>query len=154
MLCTAYLEGGIEKVLNFTGALTELQKFGLPRSPLLVLASISIELGGSTLVLTGRYRWVGAIGLAGFTLYASSLANRFWAAPADARLPMLHAFVEHIGLSGAFLLVAVMDLIKQYSITTVSLVQDPRCLAAGRRPTLLPKNSQTPIDCPVQRFGE
>ncbi len=30
------------------------------------------------MILTGCYRWLGALGLAGFTLTATFVANRFW----------------------------------------------------------------------------
>lgn len=137
MLCTAYLEGGIEKIGNFSGALAELQQFGVAPLPVLVLCSIAVELGGSALVLSGCYRWLGALGLSGFTLYASSLANRFWEAPPEIHGAMLHAFVEHIGLAGAFLLVALIDLLERYAYVTAFGAAISRCPVRKEKETLL-----------------
>jgi uncharacterized membrane protein YphA (DoxX/SURF4 family) len=46
---------------------------------------------------------------AGRFLFASSLANQFWATPGPERIALENAFFEHIGLAGGFLLVAWHD---------------------------------------------
>jgi uncharacterized membrane protein YphA (DoxX/SURF4 family) len=108
-LCAAYLQGGFDKVTDFTAAEAELAHFGImPPGPLAAL-TVGIELGGSFLVLSGLYRWLGALGLAGFTLFASMLANRFWGVAGAERIALENAFFEHIGLAGGFLLVAWHD---------------------------------------------
>jgi uncharacterized membrane protein YphA (DoxX/SURF4 family) len=108
-LCAAYLQGGFDKAMDFAGAEAELAHFGVtPAGPFAAL-TIVVELGGSFLVLSGLYRWVGALGLAGFTLFASALANQFWTAAAPERIGLENAFFEHIGLAGGFLLVAWHD---------------------------------------------
>jgi XapX domain-containing protein len=109
-LCAAYLQGGLVKLLDFGAAVSEAQHFGLPAARLVAAATIATELGGSLLVLSGFYRWVGALGLAGFTLIATFVANRFWEiAPAE-RFMVENAFFEHLGLVGGFVLVAIFDL--------------------------------------------
>jgi XapX domain-containing protein len=109
-LCAAYLQGGLQKLLDFSAAVAEAQHFGLPLAPVVAGATIVTELAGSTLVLTGRYRWVGAVWLAGFTLVATFVANRFWEIPSPDRFMVENAFFEHLGLIGGFLLVAWYDL--------------------------------------------
>ncbi|MFS8043594.1 DoxX family protein [Xanthobacter sp. AM33] len=109
-LCGAYIQGGLAKVLDFTGALAEMAHFGLnPQAPFAV-AVIVLELGASGLILSGRLRWLGALGLAGFTVLAAFLANRFWAMAPPERTMAANAFFEHLGLAGAFVLVAWYDL--------------------------------------------
>jgi uncharacterized membrane protein YphA (DoxX/SURF4 family) len=72
---------------------------------------IVLELGASVMILTGRLRWLGALGLAGFTLLATGIALRFWELPVgQARFMAANAFFEHLGLAGGFLLVAWLDL--------------------------------------------
>ena len=78
-------------------------------------ATIVTELAGSALILSGVYRWVGAIGLAGFTLIATFVANRFWEIPQPDRFMVENAFFEHLGLVGGFLLVAWYDLRQRHS---------------------------------------
>jgi uncharacterized membrane protein YphA (DoxX/SURF4 family) len=108
-LCAAYLQGGFDKATDFAAAEAELARFGVtPPGPFAAL-TVAVELGGSFLVLSGFYRWLGALGLAGFTLFASVLANRFWNIPGPEHIPVENAFFEHIGLAGGFLLVAWHD---------------------------------------------
>jgi uncharacterized membrane protein YphA (DoxX/SURF4 family) len=109
LLCSAYLQGGLEKALDFDGALAEMTAFGLRPAGLLAVASIAIELAGSALVLVGRGRDVGALLLAAFTLVATLIANRFWEAQGMPRVMLTHAFFEHLGLAGALVLVAWND---------------------------------------------
>ncbi|AOY91001.1 DoxX family protein [Cupriavidus sp. USMAA2-4] len=109
LLCAAYLQGGLVKLSDFGGAVQEMQHFGLAPAAPLAAAVIALELGASLLILSGRWRWLGALGLAAFTLLATFLANRFWAAPPAERFGLANAFFEHLGLVGGFLLVAWED---------------------------------------------
>ncbi|KJV11018.1 DoxX family protein [Elstera litoralis] len=109
-LCAAYLQGGINKALDFPSALGEMQHFGLTPAAPFAVAVIGLELGASLLILTGFYRWLGALGLAGFTLMATFLANRYWEAALPERFMLANSFYEHLGLVGGFLLVAWIDL--------------------------------------------
>ena len=77
--------------------------------------TIITELLGSVLILTGFYRWIGAVWLGSFTLIATFVANRFWEIPLPDRFMVENAFFEHLGLVGAFLLVAWYDLQQKYS---------------------------------------
>jgi uncharacterized membrane protein YphA (DoxX/SURF4 family) len=112
LLCGAYLQGGITKVLNFDGAVSEARNFGLEPAGLVAVATIVTELGGAALVLSGILRWLGALWLAGFTLLATFVANRFWELAMPERLAVENSFFEHLGLIGGFLLVAWIDLKK------------------------------------------
>lgn len=109
-LCAAYLQGGLTKALDFHGAVAEMVHFGMaPAAPLAVM-TIIVELGASILILTGFYRWAGAVLLACFTVFATMLANRFWNVPLPDRFMVENAFFEHLGLVGGFVLVAWHDL--------------------------------------------
>jgi uncharacterized membrane protein YphA (DoxX/SURF4 family) len=108
-LCAAYLQGGFDKAIDFRGAVAEVQQLGLVPAAPLALATIMTELLGSALILIGFYRWGGALSLAGFTLMATFLANRFWEIPMPDRVMVENTFFEHLGLVGGFLLVAWQD---------------------------------------------
>jgi uncharacterized membrane protein YphA (DoxX/SURF4 family) len=109
-LCAAYIQGGIDKALDFHSAVLELQAFGVSWPTQMTLATILTELMGSVLVLVGAYRWLGALWLAAFTLIADFIANRFWGSALPARELMENGFFEHLGLVGGFLYVAGDDL--------------------------------------------
>lgn len=110
-LCAAYLEGGLTKLMDFSGAVAEMQHFGLQPAAPMAVAVIVLELGASALILGGRWRWVGALALGGFTVAASVIANDFWNLAGPDRTMATHAFFEHLGLAGGFALVAWHDLL-------------------------------------------
>jgi len=110
-LCAAYLQGGIVKATDFSGAIAEMNHFGLAPAVPLAIAVIALELGASVMILTGFYRWLAALALGGFTLMATLIALRFWELPpGQERFMAANAFFEHLGLVGGFLLVAWHDL--------------------------------------------
>ncbi|MDR3455326.1 MAG: DoxX family protein [Rhodoferax sp.] len=109
-LCAAYLQGGFDKATDFAAAIAEMNHFGLAPAAPLAIAVIVLELGASALILTGFYRWLGALALAGFTLFATFTANRFWEMAAPERFMVANSFFEHWGLIGGFVLVAWHDL--------------------------------------------
>jgi uncharacterized membrane protein YphA (DoxX/SURF4 family) len=109
-LCAAYLQGGFDKATNFQSAIAEMNQFGLSPAAPLAVAVIVMEIGASLLILSGFYRWLGALALAGFTLFATLVANRFWDAPPAERFMIENSFFEHLGLVGGFVLVAWYDL--------------------------------------------
>jgi len=110
LLCAAYLQGGLVKLIDFSGAVAEMRHFGLSPATPLAAATIVLELGASLMIVTGFGRWLGALALAAFTLAATFMANRFWSAPPESQFMMANAFFEHLGLIGGFLLVAWHDL--------------------------------------------
>lgn len=114
-LCAAYLQGGLDKLVDFGSAVAEARHFGLPFETVIAVATIVTELVASALILSGFHRWIGAIWLAGFTLIATFVANRFWEIPQPERFMVENAFFEHLGLVGGFLLVAWYDLRERYS---------------------------------------
>ena len=109
LLVSAYLQGSLDKAFDFAGAVGEMHHFGLEPAAPLALAVIALELVASLLILAGKLRWLGALALAAFTLAATFVANRFWSAPSTDRFMLENGFFEHLGLVGAFLLVAWVD---------------------------------------------
>ena len=110
-LCAAYLQGGLNKLMDFQGAVGEMSHFGLSPASLLAGLVIALELGASVMILSGKLRWLGALALAAFTLMASFVALRFWELPVgQERFMAANSFFEHLGLIGGFLLVAWLDL--------------------------------------------
>ncbi|RFP18840.1 DoxX family protein [Duganella sp. BJB475] len=113
LICAAYLQGGINKLLDFPSAIGEMQHFGLSPAGPMAAVVIAGELGASLMILSGRYRWLGAGYLAAFTLMATFVANRYWEITGPERFMAANGFYEHLGLAGAFLLVAWHDIQKE-----------------------------------------
>jgi uncharacterized membrane protein YphA (DoxX/SURF4 family) len=110
LLCSAYLQGSLEKAFDFPAALGEMRHFGIAPAAPFALITIVGELAASFLILSGMKRWAGAIYLALFTFAANLVANRFWELAGPARTFAENGFFEHLGLVGAFLIVAWVDL--------------------------------------------
>ncbi|GGD26372.1 DoxX family protein [Aureimonas glaciei] len=111
LLCAAYIQGPLTKLFDFPVAMAEMEHFGLRPAPLFAVVVILFELAASAMILSGFRRWLGALALAGFTLAATLVALRFWEmAPGFERTMAANAFFEHLGLAGAFVLVAMHDI--------------------------------------------
>jgi uncharacterized membrane protein YphA (DoxX/SURF4 family) len=106
-LTSAFLIGGIQKLVDFPGAVAEQAHFGLQPAWLWAAAAIIVELAGSALVIFGRWVWLGAGGLGVLTAVAMLTANNFWAMTGHDRFMAMNAFFEHLGLIAGLVLVTV-----------------------------------------------
>jgi uncharacterized membrane protein YphA (DoxX/SURF4 family) len=109
-LVSAFLIGGIQKALDFPGAVAEQANFGLEPAWLWATAAIVVELGGSLLLILGRWVWLGAGGLGVLTAVAMLTANDFWAKAGHDRFMAVNAFFEHLGLIAGLVLVSMLSL--------------------------------------------
>jgi uncharacterized membrane protein YphA (DoxX/SURF4 family) len=109
-LVSAFLIGGVQKLLDFQGAIAEQAHFGLQPAWLWAAAAVIVELGGSVLVILGRIVWLGAGGLGVLTAVAMFAANDFWAKSGHDRFLAVNAFSEHLGLIAGLVLVSILTL--------------------------------------------
>lgn len=107
-LSSAYLIGGVQKLLDFQAAVAEQAHFGLQPAALWAVLAIVVELGGSLLLILGRLVWLAAGMLSALTAIAMLVANNFWALEGHERFIALNAFFEHLGLIGGFALAAIL----------------------------------------------
>jgi uncharacterized membrane protein YphA (DoxX/SURF4 family) len=112
-LASAFLIGGIQKLIDFPAAVAEQAHFGLQPAWLWAAAAIVVELGGSVLVIFGRWVWLGAGGLGVLTAVAMLTANDFWAKIGHDRFIAVNDFFEHLGLIAGLVLVSVLSLHEQ-----------------------------------------
>jgi uncharacterized membrane protein YphA (DoxX/SURF4 family) len=112
-LVSAFLIGGIQKLVDFPAAVAEQAHFGLQPAWLWAAAAIVVELGGSALVIFGRWVWLGAGGLGVLTAVAMLTANDFWAKTGDDRFMAINAFFEHLGLIAGLVLITLLSLREQ-----------------------------------------
>jgi uncharacterized membrane protein YphA (DoxX/SURF4 family) len=106
-LVSAYLVGGVTKLSDFGGAIVEQEHFGLYPGWAWASAAIVVELGGSLLVLWGRFVWFGAGALGVLTAVAALVANDFWTMAGHDRFMALNGFFEHLGLIAGLVLVSI-----------------------------------------------
>lgn len=111
-LCLAFAYSGVSKLFDFPGAIAEQAHFGMNPPALFAAATIAAQLGGSALMLLLR-GWPAALGaaaLAAFTLLATFVGHPFWRESGVERFADLNSFLEHFGLIGGFVLVALQEL--------------------------------------------
>jgi len=109
-LVSAFLIGGIQKLTDLNGAIAEQAHFGLELASPWAIAAVIVEIGGSALVILGRFVWLGAGGLGVLTAIAMLTANNFWTMEGHDRFTALNAFFEHLGLIAGLVLVSVLYL--------------------------------------------
>jgi transmembrane protein len=97
---------GLDKLLNFSGGMAEMSHFGLEPAALFNIATIIVQLGGSLLIILGRYTWLGAGALAVFTALTIPLVHHFWTMEEPMRTMEFHVVTEHISVIGALMVVA------------------------------------------------
>jgi uncharacterized membrane protein YphA (DoxX/SURF4 family) len=107
-LSSAYLLGGLTKLLDFPAASAEQDHFGFHPGWVWAIVVIAVELGGSILLIWGRWVWLAAGALGVLTFVASLAANNFWALQGPARFAATNAFFEHIGLIAGFVMAALL----------------------------------------------
>ncbi|MEH2488520.1 DoxX family protein [Bradyrhizobium sp. AZCC 2230] len=109
LLVSAYILGGFAKLLDFGGAVAEQEHFGLTPGWLWAAAAIIVELGGSLLVVSNRFVWLGAGALGVLTFVAMLTANAFWTMEGHERFMAMNAFFEHLGLIAGLVVVSILS---------------------------------------------
>jgi uncharacterized membrane protein YphA (DoxX/SURF4 family) len=104
-LVSAYLIGGVTKLLHFDAAVAEQVHAGLHPGWLWAALAIFVEIAGSLCIIFNRFTWLGAGGPAALTVVAMLVANSFWRLEGVARFIALNNFFEHLGLIAAFVMV-------------------------------------------------
>ena len=109
-LVSAFLIGGVTKLIDFPATVAEQEHFGLRPGWLWAAAAIVVELAGSILVIVGRWTWFGAGGVGALTAVAMLTANDFWSKTGHDRFMAVNSFFEHLGLIAGLVLVSVLSL--------------------------------------------
>ncbi|SAL08953.1 DoxX family protein [Caballeronia sordidicola] len=114
-LVSAYLIGGITKLVHFDAAVAEQTHFGLHPGWLWAALAIFVEIAGSLCAIFNTFVWLGAGGLAALTFVAMLVANDFWHLQGTARFIALNGFFEHLGLIAALVMLTYLSSSEQRS---------------------------------------
>lgn len=109
LLTLPYWASGLSKSFNFPDALAEMVQFNLHPPTVYAIATIVCQLAGSALVIVNRFTWLGAGALAVFTALTIPIAHDFWNFTGEKALTEMFFVVEHIGLIGGMMLVAMLS---------------------------------------------
>ena len=107
LLCSVYVWSGATKLLAFNATAVHFSsRFRLPAPRAAVALTISVQLVGSAMIITGWMAWIAAMMLAAFTVAATIVAYPFWKMRGPERSRGIETFLEHMGLAAVLLLVA------------------------------------------------
>ena len=113
-LVSAYVVGGVNKLMDFHGAILEQEHFGLRPGAIWAAIAIAVEIGGSLCVVFNQFVWLGAGGLGTLTAVAMLVANDFWNRTGAQHFIALNSFFEHLGLLSALLMVVWISNLKEF----------------------------------------
>lgn len=111
-LCSLFILGGINKLMNPQRSLETMVEVGLPLPSVLIWAVIALELGGGLLVAAGAHARLAvsaagmALILAAHTLATNVLFHDFWAQEGLRAELELSLFFKNIAVMGGLLLIA------------------------------------------------
>lgn len=103
-LASPFAVSGVAKLIDFGAATNEVAGLGLANPALVAAAVVVTQLVGSALLLTRRFRWLGAGLLAGFTVLATLLAHSFWRFSGPEQARQMATFLEHVAIVGGLVL--------------------------------------------------
>jgi uncharacterized membrane protein YphA (DoxX/SURF4 family) len=107
-LVVTFLASGFSKIANFSDGVAEMAQAGMPAPAAMAVLSIFVEIVGSLLVLIDRWVWLGAGMLGAFTAIGAVTAHAFWKVSGPERKEVLAVFLMHCGMTGAFVLDALL----------------------------------------------
>ncbi|TCL67165.1 DoxX family protein [Rhizobium sp. BK251] len=117
ILTFVFWSSGLAKLIDFGGAVAEMERFGVTPAVPMAVAVIMVQLGGSALVISGRFVWLGAGALGVFTALTIPIAHAFWTMTGEmAFLEMMFVF-EHVTVIGGLMVVAILS--ERYRAHTV-----------------------------------
>jgi len=118
-LSSAYLVGGVTKLVDFHGAMAEQAHFGLQPAWIWAGLAVIVEIVGSLALILGRWIWLAAGALSALTIIATLVADPFWSLQGHDRFVALNTFLEHIGLIAGLAMAAVIAADKTPASATV-----------------------------------
>ena len=100
---------GLSKIFDFSGAMAEMEHFGLRPAALFATATIALQVLGSLAIISASsWAWLGAGALAVFTLSTIPLAHRFWEMEGMVAFLEKALVQEHISLIGGLAVAAAL----------------------------------------------
>ena len=107
LLCSAYVWSGVTKLIAFEATAGHFSnRFKLPAPRAAVALTVFVQLVGSSMFITGWKAAVAAVVLAVFTMAATVIVYPFWKMTGVERDRNTETFLEHVGLTAAFLILA------------------------------------------------
>lgn len=133
LLAHVFIVAAILKLSNFSGTAAFMSSVGVPAAPLLLAASLPIELAGGLMIVVGwKARWAAAA-LAVWLVVVTPLFHAFWGLEPARMADQLNHFMKNASILGGLLLVVAKG------AGSLS-VDERRARARQREAVLMPAN--------------
>lgn len=106
LLTFVFWTGGLAGIFDFAGRTAEMRHAGLEPAELFTVLVTIVELGGTVLVVTNRWSWLGAGALGVFLVLTIPIGHAFWTLPEPRATASLFTVLEHISVIGGLMLAA------------------------------------------------
>jgi uncharacterized membrane protein YphA (DoxX/SURF4 family) len=107
-LSSVFLYSGIEKLLDWSAGVSEMQALGLPIPMILLVCTIIVQIAAGTALLLGTASRAAAFLLAVFTVVATIIAHDFWNASPSTFIRVLTTALEHLAIVGGLLIICLI----------------------------------------------
>lgn len=108
VLTFVFWSAGFAKLIDFQANAAEMARFGLHPGWLVNAAVLTLQIGGSLMIVIARGAWLAAGALAVFTLLTIPIAHPFWAKSGEEAFRDLTVALEHVSLCGGLALAAIL----------------------------------------------
>lgn len=107
-LAMVYLVSGVHKGIYFSKAVAEFRQAAIPFLHISLISTIILHLLASLALISGVFARESAVLLAVFTLLATIKVHDFWNLSGNERLMQSRIALDHLGLIGGLLLLAIV----------------------------------------------
>jgi transmembrane protein len=108
LLTFPFWGSGFAKLIDFQAGSAEMAHFGLQPAAAYNALTILVQLGGSALIISRRWTWLGAGALGVFTALTIPIVHHFWSLSGEQATIAFHTATEHVGMIGALVLVSIL----------------------------------------------
>jgi transmembrane protein len=108
LLTFPFWGSGFSKLIDFQAGSAEMAHFGLQPAAAYNALTILVQLGGSALIISRRWTWLGAGALGVFTALTIPIVHHFWSLSGEQATIAFHTATEHVGIIGALVLVSIL----------------------------------------------
>lgn len=109
LLTFVFWTAGLGKLIGFDANAAEMDAFGLSPGWLVNAAVLTLQLGGSAMIILNRGTWLAAGALAVFTVLTIPIAHPFWARTGAEAFRDLTVAMEHVSVIGGLALAAILS---------------------------------------------
>lgn len=106
VLTFVFWSAGLAGLFDFPAKVAEMRAVGLMSAEAFALAVTAVQLGGSLLMLSDRWTWLGAGMLGVFLALTIPIAHPFWTMDDPLRTQEFYIVLEHVSLIGGLMTAA------------------------------------------------